>query len=838
MQTVSATKYWPSEDRELDDVQGDILDDQGHDQLEGEPVEDYHEGRAEENIVFDDEGDARSIHDTSEHSASSSSELDSDNSDVMSVASVPSSDATDTSNRENEDSDCSEVDSDGSDSNQFHSPDLYAGSCVSQDEAVLEIMKLFVKHKMEKTVVGSFLQTTLKLIPNNNNMPKSQHLLFQYVEKLCPISREIVHYYCSVCHFYLGTTEKHCTVPNCGNPPKKFYQLSISDQIKYLFEHQGLAEIIDKYESQRQSRSNNSLLSDLCDGSEFKRSRIPGKYNLTTLGHTDGIPISESSNMSMWPLENVISELPPHLRYKFVIICAIWIDESKPTLNTFLKPYVEELKLLATDGVKWIHPVTKESHTTFVTNPSFCVDAPVRSSIQNCQSFNSKYGCNMCEQKTKKLPQEPVQLGVQRKKRKRVFTFEENESTMRTAERMDLQGDKTLEIRRGKRPGQKFKAVKGVRGKSVVSSVPGCDRSTAVFPEYMHLLMCILKDFMKIWFEKDGPWSLKAHEDKINNFLESIRVPDFLTRIPRSTVYYSKWKANELRSFLLYYSLVILSECMTDNYFQHWILLVSAFNLLLQDSVTVTNIARAKVLLKMFCREFPKLYDPKFYTYYFHNLLHLHLVVERFGPLWSSSAFQFESFNGTLAKFIHGSKNQGQELINNLKLAFGVEVLSARVSQAAFASGMPVAEFRNKIKSFKFSAAQRQVLIANNITGQIFVFYRARVHRDIFTSVVYVRQKRRNNYTVCYKNSEDQKCYGEIQCFCECNDKKIALLSRFGIDHQRVFRHIATGTVISHIIPIKQTETIDLIALQSILFKVIRVGDFVCLRPNRYEVNL
>ena len=38
-----------------------------------------------------------------------------------------------------------------------------------------------------------------------------------------------------------------------------------------------------------------------------------------------------------------------------------------------------------------------------------------------------------------------------------------------------------------------------------------------------------------------------------------------------------------------------------------------------------------------------------------HGLLHLPEVVENLGPLWAHSCFPFESANGDLLKYFHGS---------------------------------------------------------------------------------------------------------------------------------------------------------------------------------------
>lgn len=781
--------------------------------------------------------------------------VDQDHSDSSSKADSSSSsssaehgESSESSSEEHEDtatssSECQSVTSERSEeSNSSDEPDggyivqkVYEGCSLTKDEGVLQLMELFIKHKMEKGEVGDILKRLLKFIPKQNNMPKSQHTLFQYVENLSPVSKERVHFYCSECQHYLGEVDKVC--PLCKGDSHKFYQLPLADQIKNLFENHGLADAIDKYSADRQAIASDDVVRDMCDGSETKRARVHGQYNLTLQGHTDGISVSKSSNASLWPLEYVIIELPPQLRFKFVLINGIWLDNCKPYLNTYFKPFMQEVRTINTEGIKWVHPRTKEVKTTYITVPSFCADAPARAQIQNILSHGGRHCCNICEQKMKKLPEQPIIPGVKRKRRRRVFTYRENPSKLRTADRMEAQGEQTRQDMKD-RNSMKMKAVKGVRGKSIISSLPGCDRSTVVYPEYMHLILCLIKGFLTLWFEKPGPWSLKHHQDKINAFLEGIRVPDFVTRIPRSTEYFSKWKANEIRSFLLYYSVIILSECMEERYFQHWMLLVSALYILLQDSVSKTDIARADVMLNMFCREFADLYSNENYTYYVHNLLHLALSVERSGPAWNS-AFQFESFNGTLAEFIHGSKHQGKELVNSVRLAFGVEILRLRCCPESNSAFSFAVEFRNRVKHFTFNDEEKSLLSACKLMTPIKIYYRAVIKREIFTSRIYQRQKRRNNFTICYVNSSGVKEFGQIKCFCESSDnQKLALVEPFSVDHLRVFSHSETNFVIKHIIPVIQTNRIDLIKLSAILFKVIRVSSFVVLRPNRHEVNL
>ena len=102
-----------------------------------------------------------------------------------------------------------------------------------------------------------------------------------------------VHYYCRSCLFYLGT-----------------------------------AKLYDK----------------LMDQHNFSCNYISLTWN------TNGIPVFESSQYSIWPIQSAINELPPYLRRKHILIHELWFGNKKPAMNTFLKPLTEEYKLLETNG--------------------------------------------------------------------------------------------------------------------------------------------------------------------------------------------------------------------------------------------------------------------------------------------------------------------------------------------------------------------------------------------------------------------------------------------------------------------------------------------------------
>lgn len=98
---------------------------------------------------------------------------------------------------------------------------------------------------------------------------------------------------------------------------------------------------------------------------------------------------------------------------------------------------MQELKDVFVNGVRWINPESKKVYTSRVVAPGVCRDAPVRAEIQDILHRGGRYCCNTCEQKIRLV----LSVGYEsREKIKRVFTFQEQQSRLRTSERMRVQG--------------------------------------------------------------------------------------------------------------------------------------------------------------------------------------------------------------------------------------------------------------------------------------------------------------------------------------------------------------------------------------------------------------
>ena len=82
-----------------------------------------------------------------------------------------------------------------------------------------------------------------------------------------------------------------------------FIELSITDQLKALFNRQGFYSDL----GHRFDRHQTDNIEDIYDGAKYKQHMKKGKFlanrnNISLIWNTDGIPVFKSSKYSIWPL--------------------------------------------------------------------------------------------------------------------------------------------------------------------------------------------------------------------------------------------------------------------------------------------------------------------------------------------------------------------------------------------------------------------------------------------------------------------------------------------------------------------------------------------------------
>lgn len=105
-------------------------------------------------------------------------------------------------------------------------------------------MDIYLRKKINKATLICFLRFIQDLLPKHNQMPKTIHQLFKYVKQRAPIGTAIKQYYCVNCRAYKNTDNRTAVCSACKETQatRYFFELDISNQIRFLFEQRNLAK--------------------------------------------------------------------------------------------------------------------------------------------------------------------------------------------------------------------------------------------------------------------------------------------------------------------------------------------------------------------------------------------------------------------------------------------------------------------------------------------------------------------------------------------------------------------------------------------------------------------
>ena len=172
---------------------------------------------------------------------------------------------------------------------------------------------------------------------------------------------------------------------------------------------------------------------------------------------------------------------------------------------------------------------------------------------------------------------------------------------------------------------------------------------------------------------------MNKHDIKEIDFkINKITAPHQLSKLSRPISCRGDWKASEWENYVLYYSVVILSEYLSSDLYYHWLLFVESLYILLQDKIHITELNRENKMLHEFVAKTEKYFGQAAITYNIHLLLHLSESVMSWGPLWCQSTFSFETGNHDLLKAIKSSKGVSSQIIRFININHCTTVLQER----------------------------------------------------------------------------------------------------------------------------------------------------------------
>ena len=670
---------------------------------------------------------------------------------------------------------------------------IYAGANITVAISMLLIMTYAMRHSLSGEALADLLTLINLHCMSPNHVSKTLYLFRKNFQHLKSPLR--FHHYCSNCLIYVpDKKQKMCLNTFCNKDFTKsgsltfFIEIPIVKQLQDLFDQKWF---INALHYRFTWRSTPGVICDVYDGLLYQKHFKSGGLlsdinNLSFVYNTDGVPVFKASNFQLWPLYLAINELPPDKRFKMdnVILAGLWFGNLKPHMLTFLKPFHSTLYELESKGEQFNLPSGEVITTRAFLLLGTC-DLPAKAAVCNCIQFNGFYGCFRCKQPGRSVT--TAKGGTVH-----VFPFNMNDPT----------GPKrthTETIDFAELASQENQPKQGIKGPTWFSALHIHDIILGTSVDYMHCcLQGVVKSMMNLWFNTSfskEPFNIADQLEVVDQRLTNIKPPDFITRLPRSIESHRKhWKANEIRSFLLFYGPVILQGLLPKAYYEHFLLLSEAVYILSSTDITKESIEKCEKLLCNFCIKFQILYGERFCTANLHHLLHLPEDVLNLGPLWTHSCFPFENFNGQLLKLIHGT----QSIVFQIVTAVSAFKKLPQMAKT-LVSGTSSEKFYRKLKSSRTYEKGQEVedgifalgIVLNNfplrknvftalcnflgsiqIVSSVKMFKRVKIKQQIFHSQSYTKPTARNSFTVLYhqEGGPEKKKFGSVEYYFQCQE--------------------------------------------------------------------
>ena len=267
-------------------------------------------------------------------------------------------------------------------------------------------------------------------------------------------------------------------------------------------------------------------------------------------------------------------------------------------MNLFLQPFINNANILSKRGIDY--NVNSNQIIKARIPPLICsVDSVARPKILTMKQYNGYYGCTFC-----KHPTENVEG----------YRKYPNSATIPPL-RVDTETKREMLLAGSTGQGP----VNGVKGPPSLMNLKYFGLVEGMIPDPMHaLFLDVLSQHTTILLTSPNEEyyiGSPSKVDIINKRLDNFKPPKCITRTPRGIDQYNLWKASEWRSWILWYAKPCSRDLIPKKFITHLALLVTAINILLQQSITISDINRAEALLIKFCVYMQKYYGKKSMTY-------------------------------------------------------------------------------------------------------------------------------------------------------------------------------------------------------------------------------
>lgn len=449
----------------------------------------------------------------------------------------------------------------------------------------------------------------------------------------------------------------------------------------------------------------------------------PEMYDvLKFLINTDGLPVAKASGSQVWPIQcrffdSLMEDWP-------VFVLGVFQGNSKPAnVNDYMEDFVNEILHLQENGFLYRGKLIK------IIIFGFSCDAPANA-LMKCIKIHTGYeSCPKCE--------------VHGKWAGRVVLLQTS-SPLRSDENFRNQSHEGHHT-----------------GTSILEKLD-IDMIRVFAIDYMHCVcLGVMRKLLWVWIR--GPLATRIGRQNIELISAALEalvdfIPCDFARKPRSLSELARWKATELRQFLLYTGPAILKNIFKgkqlEDFYEHFMILHSAIKILSSPHLCQNPEFNkyAKDLLILFVEQSKTLYGDWFVSYNVHCLIHLADDVMRFGALDRYSSFIFENNMKTvkamvrkhecvLAQIVRRMYEQETNLIHSKKIETGKTVLKSKHTSGPLLStgvGKQFKEIHYKSMVIKCDDANSCVLLEDETVVKVFNI----IERN--NSVVIIGQKLNN----------------------------------------------------------------------------------------------
>lgn len=381
---------------------------------------------------------------------------------------------------------------------------------------------------------------------------------------------------------------------------------------------------------------------------------------LKLLANIDGLPLFKSSPGDLYPILISVVNIP-ELKGTVVPV-GIYFGKEKPyEAEKLLMPFVQEMKQVVEDGIS-VPPIMPKIG---VSLEGFCCDAPAKSFIMGIVSHNGYYSCTKCTVKGETVEKTRV--------------FLEHNSNKRTHNDFILNTDNNYQ-----------------RKNTPLVLIPGIDFVSSFVLDYMHLIcLGVTRTLLFVW--NNGIKSAKTSRLSRNSRILlsgkicelRLHMPSEFVRKPRELNLIMRWKATELRNFLLYVGPIVLRNVLDHEKYINFLELHIATNILLNPKLCKQEIMRenSRKLYTHFVESVAVIYGNNFITHNFHGLTHIvddadHFlnIIDNFS-LNDISAFPFENFLQKMKNLIRGPSKPLEQIGKRLAERFSADITKKRTGK-------------------------------------------------------------------------------------------------------------------------------------------------------------